>query len=285
MLNGFSDLTGTWQIQSSDETISILTFELPDSFSLVVSEEGMSATHRGTWIYNPEDETVVCVGLDSPIVGKNRIISQSEDYLELENKGVAILAKKMATDNSKIERLGFSEDDFYDENGDYKYYDDFQKLPWQDSFQMLTSLLNVDQLVYNYSTLIEGTDAFKSKTLTADVVANDEEQSLSIDFIFYGYDRYNLPDDTELPPNENYTEPLFPLKDVSYRVMGKEQITLPAGTFDCTVVEALGDFDELMKFWMIDDKPGIYAKIIGDKAGSFGHFRLYELQEIKNKVE
>jgi len=32
---------------------------------------------------------------------------------------------------------------------------------------------------------------------------------------------------------------------------------------------------------MIIDKPGIYAKIIEDKPGTFGYYNMYELQEIK----
>jgi len=144
-------------------------------------------------------------------------------------------------------------------------------------------LRNVSQLVYTYSVLVEDTDAFNSKILTADVEANLENELASIDFIFYGYDRYNLPDDTELPPNKDYSNPLFPLKDDIFRVVGEEEISTPAGTFDCMVIEIMGDFEMRKKAWMVKDKPGVYAKIIEDKPGSFGKYAIYELQEIKNK--
>ncbi len=281
MMNKFSDLAGTWQIQISNDVLGTLKFELPDSFVFIESQEGMTTTNRGTWIYNPADESLLIIGLRSFITGKSIIIEQSEDELLLEKNGEPILATKAKTESSDTGRLEFTEADFFDENGDYKYYEDEENLPWLNPYEMIMGLLDVHQLVYSYSTLIDETDAFKSKMLTADVVAVDEEQTLSIDFIFYGYDRYNLPEDTELPPNNNYTEPLFPLKDVSFRVAGQEQITTPAGIFDCTVVEAAGDFDEVLKLWMIDNKPGIYAKIIADQPGSFGHYHVYELQEIK----
>ncbi|MBN2238122.1 MAG: hypothetical protein JW729_11220, partial [Bacteroidales bacterium] len=87
----------------------------------------------------------------------------------------------------------------------------------------------------------------------------------------------------ELRPNYEYSYPLYPLKDDTYRVVGQEQITTPAGTFDCTVLEVIYDYDIAKKLWMINDKIGVYAKIIEDKPGSFGKYAIFELQEIINK--
>jgi len=175
----------------------------------------------------------------------------------------------------------FTEDDFFDENDEYKYYDDEQKLPWQDSYGMIMSLENVKQLVYKYSSLIDDKEAFKDKILTANVKANIEESCLSIDYIFYGYDTYNLPEDTQLPPNKAYSELLYPERENSFRVTGTEQITTPAGTFDCTVIEVFDNSEIKKKLWMINNKPGIYAKCIHDKSGDWGHYDIYELQEIQ----
>jgi len=48
------------------------------------------------------------------------------------------------------------------------------------------------------------------------------------------------------------------------------------------VVEALSDSDVLKKLWMINDRLGIYARIIEeDPDETFGHYIIYELQEIK----
>ena len=281
MVNEFSDLAGTWQFQESEYMLGTFKLELPDSFVFIETEEGSTTTNRGTWIYNPDDEGLVIIGLRSFLSGKNIIVEQSEDELVLEKNGKTIVAKKVNTESQSTVRLNFTGEDFFDENGDYKYYEDEENLPWLNPYEMILGLLDVHQLVYSYSTLIDETDAFDTKTLTADVVANEEEESLSIDYIFYGYDRYNLPDDTELPPNNEYSEALYPINNEGFRITGNEQITTPAGTFDCTVVEALGEFDSRMKLWMIDDMPGIYAKIIDDKPGRFGHLIIFELQEIK----
>nr|MDA3866767.1 hypothetical protein [Salinivirgaceae bacterium] len=171
---------------------------------------------------------------------------------------------------------------FFTEEGDYNYEADVEKLPWQDPMEMMMSLANVKQLVYNYSSLIEEAEAFENKTLTADVNSNPQGQVLSIDFIFYGYDRYTLPEDAALPPNEfDGYNLLYPEEDNSFRVVGSEKITTPAGTFDCIVLEVLIDSEARKKLWMIKDKPGIYAKIIDDKEGMFGHYYVYNLQAIK----
>ncbi len=147
---------------------------------------------------------------------------------------------------------------------------------------MKNSLLNVKQLVYIYATLIDGTKAFENKTLIANVHASLEEDGFTIDNIFNGYDRYHVPDDSEFPENSNFSEPLYPLIENTYRIVGNEQLTTPAGTFDCTILEVVSDSEVLKKLWMINDKIGVYAKVIEDNPDeTFGHYCVYELQDIK----
>jgi hypothetical protein len=58
-------------------------------------------------------------------------------------------------------------------------------------------------------------------------------------------------------------------------------VIVPAGTFQCTVVEAFGSFGTLFKVYMIKDKPGIIAKLISDDPDEFGQYAIYQLKEIK----
>ncbi|MCF8379827.1 MAG: hypothetical protein K9H49_09635 [Bacteroidales bacterium] len=278
--NSSSGLEGSWKTKGEDGLLSVLKFKLPDEFMIVTVGEGYTETSNGTWSYDAKNKNlrIVCGGTE--IDGTNKLVNISAEELELENSGNIILAKKEKESLVKIERLEFSEDDFYTEDGNYKYEDE-SKLPWQDPYAKITSLLDVHQLLYNYSTLIEGTESFDSKILRANVYANEEEQSLSIDNIFYGFDSNNLPDDTELPVNYEYTSPLFPMVDEIFRVSGSEKLTTPAGTFECTIIEQMVDYDLRKKFWMINDKPGIYAKIIEDEPGDWGHYCIYELQGIE----
>ncbi|REE83733.1 hypothetical protein BX611_1028 [Lutibacter oceani] len=282
--NATSGLLGTWKLVNKDsDIVQILSFNSPDEFVLIEKDEYTQSTSKGTWIFNKNGKTVILIGFSlEHLKGLNKVINSSGDEISLKNNNTSYSFKKEINQASKIEHLSFSEEDFYNENGDYNYYDDEEKLPWKDFYKMMENLSVVNQLVYNYSVLIEDTEIFKNKTLTANVVVKEDEQTLSIDNIFNGYDSYNLPEDTALPPN-NYDEynKLYPLEGDTFRVVGEEEITTPAGTFNCTIIEALGSFDEKIKIWMITNKPGILAKIIKEKTGNFGHYFKYELQEIK----
>lgn len=285
--NAISGLFGNWELKNEPypDAITYLTFSEPDEFKIIQKEEYSESQLNGTWMYNPTEKTLIMMGLrgEDILRGESKGLRIDSESLEIENNGHVYKASRMKASTHKIERLTFTEGEFYNEEGDYKYDEEEQKLPWLNWSELKNDLLNVHQLVYNYATLIEGTEAFNTKTLTADVNASLEEEGFHIDYIFDGFDRYNLPEDAELRPNNEYSNPLYPLEDDTYRVVGQEQITTPAGTFDCTVLEVIYDYDIAKKLWMINDKIGVYAKIIEDKPGSFGKYAIYELQEIINK--
>ncbi|VAW22917.1 hypothetical protein MNBD_BACTEROID04-846 [hydrothermal vent metagenome] len=285
--NKNSRLIGMWEFKDIpyDGANTFVTFNEPDEFTILQKEEGMETTLRGTWIFDMQETSLIMVGLRGEDIfkGENKLIKITDETIQLDNGERLFTAKRKLKSNIKIERLTFSEKDFYNDDGDYKYEDDEQKLPWDDFYKMIDELVTIKQLVYNYSTLIKGSTSFETKTLTANVNANIEEEKVSIDNVFKGYDSYNLPDDTAMQPN-NYDQynKLFPLEEDTFRVVGEEEITVAAGTFTCTVIEAIGSFDENIKLWMINNKPGILAKVIKDNPDkSFGYYHIYELQEIK----
>lgn len=284
--NKNSGLVGMWEFKDVPYAgaITFISFETPNKFSIIQKEEGMTSKSKGVWISNKKKMSLIIIGLrgGDAFNGENKIVNINGETIELENNKTVYKGNKKAPNNSKIERLTFTEEDFYNEDGDYKYYDDEQKLPWKDSYKMMLDLTTIKQLVYNYSKLIEGTKSFENKMLTANIVVNEEKETFSIDNIFKGYDSYNLSDDTALPPNDydQYNQ-LYPLENNTFRVVGIEEVTVAAGTFTCTIIEALGRFNENIKFWMINNKPGILAKVIKDNPDkSFGHYNIYELQEI-----
>ena len=283
--NKNSGLMGMWEFKNMphSEADILITFSEPDEFVMIERTEYSAATYHGTWIFNKQEQSLIMIGMigEAGFKGKNKVVMISEDAIELENNGKVFTGQWKPQNAGEIERLTFTVDDFFTEDGDFKYEADVDKLPWQDPMEMMMNLINVKHLVYKFSTLVENTESFEDKTLIADVNSNPQEQMLSIDFVFYGYDRYNLPEDAALPPNEfDEYNMLYPAEDNSFRVVGSEQITTPAGTFDCDVVEVLIDDEARKKLWMIKDKPGIYARIIDDKEGRFGHYHIYELQKI-----
>ena len=282
--NVASDLIGIWKHINKEDSdkFQILTFKAPNELSYVV-RDGYRQKGGGMWMFNKNEKTVILLGGSKSLEGLNNIVSISSDEISLENNGTIYSFKKEESQAAKIERLTFSQNDFYDENEEFKYYDDEKKLPWGNLFssEMKTSLANVTQLVYNHATLIDGTELFENKTLTADVTASIDE-GINIDNVFIGFDRYNVPENTAFPSN-NYDQynQLYPLEDDSFRFAGNEEITTPAGTFNCTVFEVLSGSDEFKKLWMINDKPGVYAKIIEERTDDmYSYYRIYELQEI-----
>lgn len=281
-----SGLIGLWEYANDmgDDTHRLIQFKAPDSVTLIEKGENMESRSSGMWLFDEELDRLIIIGQLERIRGINDEVIITDNEVNFVNNKVATTLKKVVQDAVAVERLTFSSEDFYDETGDYKYYDDEQKLPWQDSMDMMMNLVNVKQLVYSFSTLIEAAQVYEKKILKANVDSKPADQWLRIDFIFYGYDTYNLPEDTALPTN-NYDEynKLYPLKDDSFRVSGEEEITVAAGTFNCTVIEAIGSFEENIKFWMINDQPGIIAKIIKDKPSNFGHYHIYELERIETK--
>lgn len=288
--NKNSGLLAMWEFKDSPypEVNTLLTFSGPHEFKMIQREEGVESRLSGTWIFDSQEMSLIMIGLRSEdmLKGESKVLKINEESLELENNGKVFKAQKKAKSTQKIERLTFTESDFYNEDGDYNYYDDEEKLPWFDWAEIKTGLLNVKQLVYNYSTLINGTEAFESKILRAEVKASPEDEGFTIDNIFNGYDRYNLPEDSEFPQNADFSKSLYPLTDDIFRIVGNEQITTPAGTFNCVVVEVATNSDVLKKLWVITDKPGfgIYARIIEeDPDPTFGHYAVYELQEIQSK--
>lgn len=291
--NGASSLIGTWRLSDEEnpDALHLLKFKSPDKFIFVENTEYSESTSKGMWIFNKNEKTVILIGRLEKLRGLNKVIAITNNEISLENNGIIYSFKKEAKQVVKIEHLTFTQDDFYTkasdgEESEFKYYDDEQKLPWKDYMEMMMTLVNVKQLVYNYSTLIEAVDVFENKILTADVNSNPQEVELNIDFIFNGYDRYNLPEDTGLTQNEfDAYNKLYPEEDNNnFRVVGSELITTPAGTFDCTVIEVADGFDHSKKLWMINNKPGIYAKIIDENRDeNYGYYHIYELQEIIKK--
>lgn len=283
--NKNSGFMGSWKLSSDDpKTLRLLTFSAPDNFSYVETEPGVTTKAQGNWIYNEKNHSLIMImmGHNEDFRGLNKVQAIDKNGFTLENKGKTLKAVKAKT-SGKIEHLTFTEDDFYDADGNFKYEGEENKLPWRDYYAMLDYLKEIHQLTYSYSKLVRETKVFKKQLLTANVTTNEDEERGCIDFIFNGYDKKNLPEDTELPQNCTSSDnKLFPEKGEDFRVTGKEQVTTPAGTFACTVVEALGNNDQLLKMWMIDDKPGVYAKIIAENPDeNFGYYHLFELQNIQ----
>jgi hypothetical protein len=55
--------------------------------------------------------------------------------------------------------------------------------------------------------------------------------------------------------------PLFATEKPKIKIAGREQVTVPAGTFEATKAEVIDFFGNAKTVWMIVNRPGLYAKV------------------------
>jgi hypothetical protein len=208
-----SDIIGKWNLIKMQKGDKVKTVD-----SGVIFEEGGitklgffnmgEIMEAGTWEYLPDDNSILMISaVDKSVNGKAEIIKLTNDELQYQKDGIIYSLVKYAESLEPDAMLNFSESDFFTEDGEYKYEGEEEKLPWKDPSAMVVSLKDVKHLVYKCATLNEGTNTYDDKLLTVDVLANPDEMSLSIDYIFYGFDRYNLPEDMEISSILNMESP------------------------------------------------------------------------------
>ena len=291
--NKKSGLAGTWIIKTENGN-EYLTFELPDTYSSVTKTEYSTSKSSGTWMYNSKEKSMIILSMDRMFRGKNTVVSIKDKELVLENKGNKIGLTKQDEKEAKkvgeIERLNFTQEEFYNDEGDPKYEADVEKLPWKDSYKMYETLKDIKALDYEMSTLVEETKVFEVKELSAKLETDLDYEAVIFDNVFVGFDRASLPENTDMPTlniesyNDNFSHIPFPYEVYTFRVVSQsEEITVKSGTYSCTVVELLGDNSEKIKLWMINDTPCVVAKVIIEKEGHFDdlEYTMFELTKIE----
>ena len=135
--NKKSKLVGTWIIKT-EEGDNYLTLELPDTFKSVTKTEYSTSKSGGNWYYNSKEKTIVFIAHDRALRGKSKVIVKDKEFT-LEKDGSKIVAVKQAEKElkkaSEIERLSFTQEDFYNDEGNPKYEADAEKLPWKDQYK------------------------------------------------------------------------------------------------------------------------------------------------------
>lgn len=294
--NKESGLVGTWITTDEEEGgKKYITLELPDIYKAVTKTEYSTSKSSGNWMYNSKDKSIVFLAMDRQLRGNNTIVSKKENELVINHRGNEITLTKQdesaVNKASAVERLTFVSDDFYDDNGE-PVYDDISKLPWSnDQYSIIENLKKIQSLTYIMSSLVEETKAFETKTLESFIVSDDGRDMVSLDNVFVGFDAKTAPEDYEIPTvnldleRNNYDKDLFPFEGSSYyRVVSQNQeVTVPSGTYNCTTVEFIGDHDNKIKLWMINDNPGVLAKVIIEGEDPFGalEYTMFELKNIK----
>ncbi len=135
---------------------------------------------------------------------------------------------------------------------------------------MVHFLSGVKSVKYRKGKIIEDLNILKYTTLISEIETDIDEQSVEFtNFIVEYGDSMQHSQNYKGNLSEMYNN-FFPKDEpYPYRITGIETVAVPAGTFECTVVEGFID-EQGVKYWMINDKPGIYAKTVLDGESMFG---------------
>lgn len=275
--NKQSGLSGVWQGETPEGENVYLRFDLPNRFFFLSLFEGGNSVSSGYWISDTQNRSLIIIAQTHCCDKKSVFRLEPDTMLTLTHGKNVQVFYRVDTSKALFNPLNFTREQV-EETGD-------GSLPprWVDLTETIASLENVKRLNYRKADLLHSVGVFKYSDVS--VVFSIENES-TVSSTFYEYQNR----DTILLMQEErkvYSgSPFFPLTEpYAYRVVGHEAITVPAGTFNCTVVEAVGDFnDERVKLWMIDSRPGIYAKMISvQKPLSRERYMVMELVEIKSE--
>ncbi len=287
-------IIGVWQIenvqvdgQTKAGNGAVFIFEKGGVMKAARSLSGGSIP-VGKWKCDKDRKMLIMKStMDKDFNGEAKVLSLKDGKLSYQKDGAILNFKKaeMAKpDNTPIPALKFTTNDFITKDGDDKYLDDGAKLPWTIE-QIYENMKNIKEMVYHVDHFVPGNGKTDSWTNSYKVKFHSDKE-LGIREYSYSQKDYIDMDDSIFPLNEDTAGQMifFPQAEPEYfRYVGTEKVKTPAGTFDCTVMEGVGEFDLKLKYWMINDKPGVYAKIIKSKEDGFSmdYTNVYTLTEIK----
>ena len=257
------------------ESSKYLRFEDNLSFSLIEEYENGSSSNSGSWIFNPKEKSIIFITLRSILIGKSIISEQTSERFLIENRNQKYIATKIVEQNL-YEELNFTYNDLNNNQ------EEELSLPWSSIELLIQGAENTKALVYQKGIYKKKLKIFEFHDFIIKPKSNSEQYSVTYSsFDITKTDTIELEPQTINEESENGFIPFYSL-DI-YKVIGKEEITTAAGTFQCTVVVGFDDDDGKFKYWMIGIKPGVFAKIISVKKVSYSRseYTLFLLKEIQ----
>ncbi len=255
--NEASGLSGTWKLNHKVFDELFLKLELPETFKFISCASGTTTSTKGRWHYLPETNelelTGVAEGEHFILKGKNRVKDHSADFLALVTARETLLFNRV--DKSNIEWLTFSANELKN------YTNDESQLPkaWLNNASLISHLAKLQSMVYHCKTYVPQAEALKNTgKILKKIDAKPEKRSVSIaNILMTKYDTLQY-SESYMGNMMNQNNHFFPEEEPGfYKVTGIEKL----GAYECTVIEAVSD-DKKIKLWMINNQPGVYAKII-----------------------
>ncbi len=280
--NQKSGLIGVWKMNDNGSTV-YLKFAAPDTLKILSVDSGSSSRGQGRWIYDKDNKTIIMMIRDRWLRGNSKIKSLDNSQFVLEKDGKELKAQKIKQNTGTLEKLDFTLDDIYESlnNDQTSATLDGAKFSWLNREAKTSYLKKVKKLKYKHSFLLADFNAFVTEELTANVSFDENSNQVTVDKIFGSISAEEDEEDN----------PFYPVREPEdYRVTADKVITVPAGTFRCKVVESADGFgDRKTRYYMIANRPGVYAKIIViEKQFNDEKYEMYELTDIEgdfNKQE
>lgn len=257
--NQASHLTGVWKLDvKNDENADVyLYFKTPDMLSIHLHGEGFSGMDSGRWFFDKKEQSLFITAGENLLKGKSFLKQISPIAFLLENKGLNMTGMRLQQDAADREQLpDLDTDPAIEETGNDTAGSllSSESFPWYNREAKEDYLKQVTALEYKKSILLEDFDIFVTEDITAHLSFDENNGTLEMDEVF-----------TPLPTADYSEDSVFyPLEEpFEYTVSGEKEVSVPAGTFNCLVIDYADDFDESRtRLYMIKNRPGVYAKII-----------------------
>jgi len=300
-----SPILGNWQLKKV-----IQNNQTQEGFSMVFvfAEAGVLKAARstkeniinvGTWQYNTKTSTLIMKsdrdkdfrGTATVIKLDKKTLVYIKDKVEMTFYKVSDKEMKPLAPVTKIKpQLNFTTDDFWDETGARLITQDslISQLPWQFN-DVATHLKNYKDVVYTVSNF-RGDLPPDTFIVSERIAYNKEENTIDIRDYSISNNRYIEMTTDEIPIETlnaiaiEEQPHFYPADELDpFRVVGVEKIMTVLGERTCTIIEGFDSYDNKIKYWMINDKPGVFAKIIiiNPLEAPFGYSNIKALKEFR----
>ena len=285
ILSGFtlkaqeSKIAGNWKLTQVEangeiETDIKLVFIFTEKGVFKLAKDANSRTmDAGTWKYDKKQHAIVLVSeIDKDFRGEAEIIKLTDTELVFKKEGAISTFNKLAKMNppAKVEMekpiLSFESEDFYQSENGFDEKTEARKLPWKIE-AVVNYLKNKKEVVFQNTSF---PDSREAATWVVSTKFNYNETDQTLDARNYSYAQNDYIDMTEQPISVDYFKEnkedfrFYPEEELDYyKVVSTNEILKTAlGEFECTVVEGMGGFSEKFQYWMVNNQPGVFAKII-----------------------
>lgn len=293
-----TSIVGNWQLTTvsevgETETGLEVVFIFEDNGVLKAGKNPKSRTMNvGAWKYNKQKKLLLLTSeMDQDFNGEATVLKLNDKEL-VYKKGIATFSFIKFTPPPKIEVtmekpiLSFEIEEMYDEDENFNYEEAEAKLPWKIE-TIVNYLKEYTEMVYSVTSFPDEQEPF-AWVESEKINYNEAEQTIDVRSYSYTQNDYiDMMEDPILMDNlSEYEEDFmfFPNDNLDiYQIVGTEQLETPAGTFECTIVEGFGRFNAKVQYWMVTNKPGVFAKVINvkDAPTPYGNTTVYILKELK----